>query len=124
MAPQWLTIAQHGPEIAGFRPATPGIEHPIKQGGGGLIHMKPGAALFQQHRHAVDHRGDQRARSPHPGRPIHSARTDRSIGTPSRAMTTACRFEAKCPECLETAICARSASVGQLPSSRCAGALA
>ncbi len=46
------------------------------------------------------------------------------MGTPSRAMTTACRFSGMCSECLETAIWASSASVGQLPSSRCAGALA
>ena len=56
--------------------------------------------------------------------PIQSASTERSIGTPSRAMTTACRFSGMCSECLETAICARSASVGQLPSSKCAGAFA
>jgi hypothetical protein len=66
MAPQWLTIAQHGPEIPGFRPAAPRIEHPIKHGGGGLIHIKPGTARLQQHRHAIHHRGDQRARPAHP----------------------------------------------------------
>ncbi len=37
-------------------------------------------------------------------------------------MTTACRFSGMCSECLDTAIWANSASVGQLPSSRCAGA--
>ncbi len=59
-----------------------------------------------------------------PVRPIQSASTERSIGTPCRAMTTACRFSGMCSECLATAIWASSASVGQLPSRRWAGALA
>jgi len=63
MAPQWLTIAQHGPEIPGFRPAAPRIEPPIKHGGRGFVHIKPGTPRLQQHRHAIDHRGDQRART-------------------------------------------------------------
>lgn len=43
---------------------------------------------------------------------------------PCRAITTACQFSGMCSERPETATRASSASVGQLPSSRCAGTLA
>ena len=55
-------VTQHGPQITGFRPATPGIAHR----GGGFVDIEPGATQFQQHRHAIDRRGDQRARPAHP----------------------------------------------------------
>jgi len=55
MAPQWLTITQHGPEIPGFRPAAPRIRPRIKHRirprirhfGGGLAHMQAGQSLLE-----------------------------------------------------------------------------
>lgn len=55
-------IAQHRPEIAGFRLAAPGVQH----WGGGLVDIEARAALFQDQGHVIHHRRDQRTGPTHP----------------------------------------------------------